>query len=174
MTYEQWLQMVYAMLAFDSCVFAFIFYWEFWRKRGSIKVRIKTPLGEKTKWVKPQDDGETLIIEKGSDRKAKPEWKAKFTNKSLVPISRWFFRKAYAVDIFYNAPECIDYDYSLKKGEHPKWDKKTSKEFIEAEVLKQRGKKLKYEMPMLFWLIFIVSIVNLAISFGLAQRLHIF
>jgi len=174
MTFEQWWMYVQIMLGFDAFIFLIIIYVGFWRKRGRIKVRIKTPMGEKTKWVKPDPDGKTLVIEKGSDRQNKPKWSATFSNKSLVAISRWLFRKAYAVDVFYNATECIEYDYSLKTSDAPKWSKKQSKEYIEAEVLKQRGKRLKYEMPTLFWLIFIICLINLVISFVLAQRLQLF
>lgn len=174
MTWAQYLNMIYAMIAFNVGIFSFIFYWEFWRKRGKLKVRIKTPLGEKERWVKPESDGETLIIEKGSERKKVPEWKAKFSNKSLIRFTKWFGRMGFAVDIFYNAEKCIEYDYSLSEAEMPKFDKKTSKGYINAEVLKQRGRGLKQELPFIFWLVVILVFVNLVLSGLTAQRMGIF
>lgn len=128
-----------------------------WRGRGALEVRVKTPLGEKKRYIKPEADGKTLVLEK--KRRNNPGWVATFTNKSLVPVSRWFGRKGFAVDLMYQATECVNYDFENKSNEQPKWTKKQSKEFIEAEVLKHAGRGLKYEMPGLFWLIAIGVVI---------------
>lgn len=171
MTWDQYFMLVRFMIAFNICVFVFVSYMEWWRKRGRIQVRIKTPLGEKKKWVKPENDGKTLIIEKES--KKRPEWKASFTNKSIVFFGRWFGRIGRAVDVFYHAKKCIDYDYTLSEADQPKFDKKASKGYIEAKVLKEMGKGEKMEIPFIFWVLLIMSFVNLALMFMIGNRLGV-
>jgi len=80
------------------------------RQSGKILVRIKNPFLEKKVWRKPLDDGKTVIIRKENKKKGIPIWKATFTNMSLVPIKS-MFRRALAIDILYESPKAVDYDY---------------------------------------------------------------
>jgi len=163
-----WWKIIYGIIAFDMAVFGFVLYWEWWRKRGRIQVRVKTPLGEKRYWKKPEDDGKTIVMKKG--RGKKPGWKFTFSNSALYRIPRWFGRKALCLDVLYDADKAVSWDYTLKETEIPKWDKKTSKKFIEAETLEKRAIGVKYPMPTLFWLILIIGVVNLGITFLMLQR----
>jgi len=152
---------VYQISAFIT-IFLLVLIYHFWNRKGKIKVRIKYPIREKEKWVKPEKDGKTLTIEKGAYKKA--PWKVTFTNKSLVP-QKSLFGTFYAVDVLPEATRAIEYDYELKKTDQPKWDKETSKSFIDAEILKQRGRALGYEMPRIFWIIVLLQIVVLVFQF---------
>ena len=131
------------------------------RNKGKIKVRIKTPYRERCKWIKPEADGKTLIIQREKKRRNIPEWKATFTQKSLVFIRSFFgLVRSFAVDIFPDATKCIEYNYSVKKITQPKFDKKTSTKFINAKVLENEGKQEMFKLPGLFWLIlFLVFLV---------------
>jgi len=84
------------------------------RQSGKIQARIKNPFLEKKVWRKPLDDGKTLIMRKEDKKKGIPMWKATFTNMSLVPIKS-MGRRALAIDILYESPRAIDYDF--KAGE---------------------------------------------------------
>ena len=145
------------------------------RSKGKIKVRIKTPYRERHKWVKPESDGKTLIIQKERKRKNIPEWKATFTQKSLVFVRRFFgLVQSFAVDVFPDATKCIEYDYDVKKISQPKFDKRTSTKFINAKVLENEGKQEMFKLPGLFWLILLLCAGSFLLSFLIANRMGVF
>jgi len=112
------------------------FFWSSYRKRGKIQIRIKTPLGEKIRWVKPESDGKTIVMEKAG--KTKMGWSFEFTNKSLIARKNWRGGLYYAVDVFYDSPNAINYDYALKTSDQPKLTKIEAKEINRLDAFKRR------------------------------------
>lgn len=110
--------------------------------RGKILVRVKTPLKENHEWRKANADGKTITMQKASKKKA--GWSFEFSNKSLVPVKRFFgLVQAYAIDIFFEATKAIEYNYDVKEADQPHWDKTQSKKFIDAKILETAGKEPK-------------------------------
>jgi hypothetical protein len=65
--------------------------------------------------------------------------------------------------------EASRYDFELKQFETPKWGKKESKEFIEAQVLKQRGRGITEHTPIMIYIVAVLVIVSIVIGImGLA------
>jgi len=139
--------------------------WRWYRTKGKILVRIKTPIGEKEEWVKPNFEGDKayLVFEKESRKKA--GWKAEFTNKSLIPRSSWLgLKRFHCIDIFPQATKAIEYNFDTKTEDQPKWDKHSSKEYIEAKILKQMGEGEKLVAPGVIWIVVIVTIIILILE----------
>jgi len=172
MTYEEFV--IYILMVYAVFLFV-VFYFLVVRNWGKIKIRVKTPMGEKNHYRKVEDDGKTIIMEKGSDRKKKPKWKFTFSNKS-VNFTKYLLglRERKTIDVFYHAPKAIEYEYDTKKAKTPRYDKKTSKEFIEMEGLKKRGELSKYPLPSLFWLMFLTNLLCLGGIFLIISRFGIF
>lgn len=137
-----------------------------YRKRGKIKVRIKTPLEEKVRWIKPEADGKTIVMEKAG--KKKMGWSFEFTNKSLVPLRHWWGGLYYAVDIFFDASKAIEYEYALSQIDQPKLTKEQAREINRLDAFKRRYGKVAQPMSstvqwiMLFLLIGIIILLILS------------
>lgn len=140
------------------------------RHRGKIKVRIKTPLMEIVKWVKPERDGKTLVIDKGKEKKGIPRWEATFTNKSLVPM-KGRFRKQTAVDIFVGAKKCIEYDYSINESLPYGLTIRDILDFLTAKILKQRGSGIKQPTSVLAYVTIGLLIIVLIEGFLILNRI---
>ena len=96
-----------------TAYFVFIFAicaWYSLKDRGKIQVRIKTAIEERTKWMKPQEDGKTIIMKKPDKKKL--GWKFSFDHSSVVFKKKWFGLSSFrAVEVYYDAPKAIAFDY---------------------------------------------------------------
>ncbi len=135
------------LVAYLAIVILYVIF-QIHRRRGKIQCRIKTPIGEETRWIKPDFRGNKhyLVFEK--EKRKKPGWEAEFSNKSLIPRSGWYgLRHWLCIDIFPHATKAIEYNFDIPEADQPKWDKATSKAFIEAKILKQMGRRRKTHIP---------------------------
>ncbi len=135
------------------------------RRRGKIQCRIKTPIGEQDRWIKPDFRGNKhyLVFEK--EKGKKPGWEAEFSNKSLIPRSGWYgLRHWLCIDIFPHATKAIEYNFDIPEASQPKWDKATSKGYIEAKILKQMGEGEKLISPTVIWIVVLISIFILILE----------
>jgi hypothetical protein len=158
---------LYIIVAVYVAFFGVLIYYAAFANRGKIRVRVKTPFKEWTTWRKPEADGETIVIDKATKKKA--GWSFKFSNKSLVPTKSWG-RTSLAIDVFHDSPKAIEYDYLQKLEDQPKWNKNQSQGFIEAKILTKMGQEPKEKTSMAIWLVaglVIVSIIlNVLLSSG--------
>jgi len=150
-------------------IFGWFLYKAILSNRGKIKVRVKTPTKEWVKWCKPLDDGETIVVEKATKKKA--GWSFKFTNKSIIVLKSWG-RTLLAVDVFYNTPKAIEYDYSVPEIDQPKWDKDTSHKFIEAKMVEKSGVEPKEKSSTGIWIVAILVIVSIVINLLSSGRIR--
>lgn len=167
-----WFTYVYILVGFDVFIVAFVIYWEWFKRRGKIKIRIKRPIGEIEEWKKPQKDGKTIIMQKSRGKK-NPGWKFTFSRASLYFTKRWPGRKILTLDIIANSLKAIEYDFK-KCMAYPYG--LTLKDIIRinrADILEQRGQGLKMQLPTLFWLVLIMGVVNLIMSLAVLQRLGV-
>jgi hypothetical protein len=153
--------MLYGVIGFDVFIFFFVLYFEWWRKRGRILIRIKTEMGERTEWKKPEKDGKTIIMEK--EKKDSIGWKFTFSRNSLYDVKR-FFRTKKALDVIYNAPGAVEYDLQTKKATLPIWDREMFEEIALKQGFKLLAKMLKIQLPTLFWLILIGVMLNIVLT----------
>jgi len=158
------------MGVYGICLFIAVLYLALFRHRGRVQIRIKTPLKEIKKWVKPDPDGKTIVMNKGKRKGV--EWKFTFTQQSIILFSSWF-RERKAIDVFYHSPTAIDYLYKQNKAEHPKLTKKDVKKYATFKAVETRYQKLpKLPLPPLFWLILAVLLANFVISLMLIQGIR--
>lgn len=169
MTWAEYWLIAQIFMIFDAGIVILALYFGWWKKRGRLEVRVKTPIGEQKHYKKPEKDGKSITMQKA--RGKRPGWKFTFTRESLYFIPKWFGRKRLGLDILFHAEKAIDYDFKLKLASQPKWTKTESKEFIEAEILKQRGMGLKLQLPLLFWLVLIIGLVNVVFSLLLYMKI---
>jgi hypothetical protein len=147
---------IYIMVGYVA-VFGFFIYQALFAKRGKIKVRVKTPFGEWVKWCKPELDGKTIVVEKPKAKKA--GWKFEFTNQSLVPFKSWG-RQMFAVDVYYQAPKAIEYDYTQETTTAPKLTLDDVKKIATWDALKARYARITGpKIPTWFMLLTIVLLV---------------
>lgn len=160
----------YCALAYIIFVIA-IFFIIRHKRKNAIKVRIKYPI-ERIKYVKPERDGHTLIIIKENKRKKIPEWKARFNEKSLQLYRKLLFGGiGFQIDIFPDAAKAIEYNRDVKETKQPKFDKKTSQQFIESEVIKNEGRGEKPPFPnIIIYAILIISMISLVLTFLIFNR----
>ena len=136
------------------------------KRRGRIKVRVKTPLKEITKWRKPEQDGKTIVMRK--KKKKEYGWEFSFSNKSLVPV-KGLLGSHFAVDVFPEAPKAIEYDYQGKKTDQPRLTKKQAAEINRLNAFLARYSRIaKPVTSAMMWIIVILLIVNIVLQiFGM-------
>jgi hypothetical protein len=139
-----------------AAIMAYLAYSLLFSNRGKIKVRVKTPTKEWVKWCKPQPDGETIVVEKAKTKKG--GWSFKFTNKSLIPFSHRG-RSFFAIDIFYNSPIAIEYDYAEDIVTKPRLTKDQVKEFASWEALKARYARMQQQKTSMLGILTVVLLV---------------
>jgi len=155
------------MAVYGVCLFVAIVYMSFFRRRGRVLIRVKTPLKEFRRWIKPHNDGKTIIMEKGKGKK--PEWRFTYTKQSVVPFSHWFSEKK-AIDVFYESEHAIEYNYPRKITVQPRLTKEQIRVFALMEAMKQRYSKLpKLPLPSLFWVVLIGIVVNVILTLMMMQ-----
>lgn len=134
-----------------------------------ITVRIETPTKELTRKcpVEHTERGDYAVIERAIGRKL--GWKVHFDNSSIRPERKSFGRVDNKIEVMFGSLEASRYDFELKQFETPKWGKKESKEFIEAQVLKQRGRGVQEHTPTIIYIVAILVVVSIVIGImGLA------
>lgn len=138
----------------------FIFYFWIWKRRGCIEVRIKTPYGERKRFVKPELDGEHLIVQK--ETKKLPEWKLHF--KQTYRVKGLLFSHD-AVDAHHESGEAVVWNFVDKTEEKPKLTKEQIKEFSQWEALRARyrtiGEKKRSRIEIVILIICIIILILL-------------
>ena len=140
--------------------------------KGKIKVRIQTGLEETIKWVKPESDKKTLIIEKKSKSKNRPEWLAIISEGSIILSKDRLGRLTRIVEIMYHAPQTISKNYDLKTEDQPKWDKVASTKYIDAKLVEKAGTELKEKSSTGIWIVAILVIVSIVINLLSSGRIR--
>ena len=153
---DVYLQMIAVFVGFDLFIIAIVLYFEWYRKRDRLMVRIKSPIGEQTKWIKPEKDGKTLVVEKAKGRKV--GWSFTFSRSSLYYVKR-MFRKYIALDVIYDAPKAIEYDFKTKESVLPVWDRSAFERVAVETGFKMLARMVKIQLPMIFWLMIMLQIV---------------
>lgn len=145
----------------------------FSRSLGKLKVRVKSPLGERILLIKP--DGFQLPIIKREKRGGPPGYKPTFTLASIYRTKGLFgLRQIPTVDIIQGADQCIEYDYVSKEAYAPTLTKDDVKNYAEVKLLKKFGEGPKTEQGSLMWIVVIASIASVAVSVLIAHRMGIF
>ncbi len=129
-----------------------------------ITVRIQTPTREITRKapVEHTERGDYAIIERAIGRRS--GWKIHFDNKSIRPEIKHFGRVENRIEVMMGSLEACKYDFELKQFETPKWGKKESQAFIEAQVLKQRGRGVTEHTPFMIYIVAVLVIVAIVIG----------
>lgn len=133
------------------------------RARNRIRIRIKTPVGEKEIWRQPDISGEKVTIFKGT--KKKPKWELFFDSKSLY-FTRKFAMKVPTIDCFANSEKAFDYDFDNKSIEKFKYDKDTANKWLHSEAITKYGEGLSTKQNQLF-MIALISLVLVIIVLAL-------
>jgi hypothetical protein len=151
---------------FLGLFFSYILY-NFFKGRGKVFVRVKTPLGEKGYWKKPVETerGMEVVMKKADKRNI--GWSFMFTNKSLIPKKRLFGLIGYfAVDIFPNAKKAIEYDFENADVKMPLLTQQQAGEINRLDAFKRRyGKVEQPKSTMVQWIILIVVVIVLILNF---------
>jgi len=136
--------------------------WNFSKYRGKVKVRVKTPLGEQVRWLKPEDDGKTIVMEKAGRKSL--GWRFTFTNKSLVPQKRWYGGIYYAIDVFHKALEAVEYDFKDSVVSEPQLSEDDVVAINRLDAFKRRyGKVEKPMSSVAIWLLIIIGSITLVL-----------
>lgn len=134
-----------------------------------ITVRIETPTKELTRKcpVEHTERGDYAVIERAIGRKL--GWKVHFDNRCIRTERKPLSRVEHKIEVMFGSLEACKYDFELKQFETPKWGKKESKEFIEAQVLKQRGRGVQEHTPIMIYIVAFLVIIAIVIGImGLA------
>lgn len=162
---------VYAV--FFGVLMAYLAY-SFLKNRGKIQVMKQIPGGEVQYWRKKEGDGITVVMVKPKGKK-EPGWSFKIEDGRAVKNKKryWGLSSYQSVDIFPDAPSPIIFDGSIKPEDQPKWDKKTSKAFIEAEMVKKAGQEPKEKSNAGIWVVAILIIVSIIVTVMTSGRVRI-
>jgi hypothetical protein len=136
--------------------------------RVKLLVRIKRNVGEYSKIKKTENDGKTILMQKG--KKNRPEWKFNFTRKSLYFSRKWswfpvpFPKRMLTVDVFQYALEAIEYDFDGEVlDKQPIFDREAEDKIVKADVLKHYGKSPKEKTSGLTWIMLFLTIMTLVL-----------
>jgi len=118
-------------------------------------------------------DGNSVVIRKAKRGKGNPAYKATFNKDCIVPYRKgiWPFKRLkQKLVLMEGANECIDF-FSFTKVNVPTFDRKTSEELFEANVLRKSGAlTTKVQVPLSLYLfmgiIAVLAFVNILISTG--------
>lgn len=166
------LTILIVLFAFYGIAFGYLIL-RFSRSLGKLKVRVKSPLGEKILLIKP--DGFQLPIIKRERKGGPPGYKPTFTLASIYRTKGMFgLRQIPTVDIIQGADQCIEYDYVAKEVNAPALTKADVKDYAEVKLLKKFGEGAKQEHGSMMWIVVIASIVSAAVSILIAHRMGIF
>jgi hypothetical protein len=134
----------------------------FFRGRGKVLVRVKTPAKEWSRYVKPNPDGTSITMEKTSNTKA--GWTFKYTNQSLQTVKK-FLGLGQVVDVFYHSPKAIDYDFTQSEATQPKLTKQDVINFNNADALKRRYSKMEHLASRnLMYIVLLLVLVGIIIQ----------
>lgn len=134
-----------------------------------ITVRIETPTEEITKKfpIEHTERGDYAVLERAIGRKL--GWKVHFDNRCIRPERKPLGRIENKIEVMMGSLEACRYDFELKQFETPKWGKKESQAFIEAQVLKQRGRGVTEHTPFMIYIVAVLVIIAIVIGIiGLA------
>lgn len=133
------------------------------RARNRIRIRIKTPVGEKEIWRAPNVSGDKVTIFKGS--KKVPKWELNFDHKALY-FTKKFFMKVPTIDTFANSEKAFIYDFDKLSIDKPKYDKDTANKWLHSEAITKYGEGLSTKQNQLF-LIALISLVLVIVVLAL-------
>lgn len=167
--WDLWYTYVYILVGFDIFIIIFVIWFEWYRKRGKIKIRVKTPIGEREEWKKPKKDGKTVVMEKARGKKA--GWKFTFSRKSLYFTKRFPGRRILTLDIIANSLKAIEYDFKKLIIYPYGLTLEDMKNINRADILKQRGQGLKLQLPTIFWLVLLLCGINLVMGLAILSKL---
>lgn len=156
---QQNIWLIYAIVLW---IFVLILGVNFWKGRGKIMVRVKTPLKEEIYWRKPivTERGNEIVMEKTTKKNI--GWSFTFTNKSLIPKKRFLgLRNYFVVDVFPRARKAIEYDYESNSVDMPLLSQKDAAEINRLDSFKRRYGKV--EQPKSTFAIWVVLALVLAI-----------
>lgn len=125
-----------------------------------VTVRIHKSTGLEFKTKKIEDDGRITLIK---DSRKKAQWRPEIGG--IETKHGWFGRAKFYTEVMPNANKTFIINGELKPEEIPKWDKNTSKAFINKKILEKAGEEMKDKNPsMALLLLGILIIANIAIT----------
>ena len=141
-------------------------------RKPKILVEIIGPNGVKSRKKYPIE-GNTVVIRKAKRGRGPAAYKPTFTKDCVVPYNKgiWPFRRLkQKLMLMEDADACIDF-YSFTKVNVPTFDRKTSEELFEANVVRKAGATTtKVQVPLSLYLfmgiIAVLAFVNILISTG--------
>jgi hypothetical protein len=133
-----------------------------------VHVRVVSELREYTKTKNVDESGENpkIIMRKAKGKQA--GWAFTLPAGSIINRKGFFSTKQF-VQVAPEAPQAIILKKDLKPEEIPTWDKKTSKRFIEMEMIKKAGEKIDEKSNLGLYLIAMLVIGNIVITFFLLR-----
>lgn len=154
------------MVSVLSSIFGILFM----KVRGRVKIRVKSPVGEKEFLRKANRDGTSITVFKGSEKRGVPEWTFKFTTKALYFTKKMFMRML-TVDVFAEAEEAIEYDFSLEETKQPKFTKEEAERWVKSRSLKKYMEGAESQTKILTLIMLVAIILNVVLTLMLVLRL---
>ncbi len=135
-----------------------------------VYVRVLSGLREYTKKRKVDESGEVPKIVMRRSKGKKAGWEFTLPQGSIINRKGLFGISMY-VEVLPEASEAIVIKPDMKPEDIPKWDKNTSKKFIEAEMVKKTGEKVEEKGNAGIWVVAALVIANIVIMFLLLRGL---
>lgn len=159
--------LIYAVIMFG--VLFSIFFLIYYRIRGKLKIRVKSPVGEKEYLRGPNRDGTSVTMFKAG--KKTPEWTFKFSTKALY-FTKKLFMRSLTLDVFAEAEKAIEYDYTLEETEQPKFTKEQAENWVRSRSLTKYLEGAETKANLFALLTIILVGVNVALTFILFMRFN--
>lgn len=165
---------IIVLLAFYGIAIGYLII-RFSRSLGKIKVRVRSPLGEKTMLLKPNGFELPIVTREKRGVGHPTEYKPTFTMASIYRTKGMFgLRQIPTVDLIQGAHRCCEINYETKEMDAPTLTKQDVKNYAEVKLLKKFGEGAKQEHGSMMWIVVIASIASAAVSILIAHRMGIF
>jgi hypothetical protein len=155
-----------------TAYFAFIIAicaWYSLKDRGKIQVRIKTAIEEQTKWVKPQKDGKTIVMQKPDKKKL--GWKFTFDHSSVVFKKKWWGLSSFrAIEVFYDAQKAITFNYEDKTITQPQLTKDEIGKLNNLQAVQARYGKISGGASNLIQYAILMGVIVVAVLIFMQMR----
>jgi hypothetical protein len=128
-----------------------------------MKIRVVTPLGTKTYRRKPEPHGNRVYIQKARGKRA--AWFVDFDQ--TYPSG---FRHVPTIDVIEGASKAIHYYFDAKKEDQTTFTRQDIRNIADKLIPKARyGDLDKQKTPMLLYVVALLSIVNVVLTFLLSR-----
>ena len=120
--------------------------------------------------------GNKVIIEPAKRGRGGKGWSPTFERGSIIEkkTRKLIFKVTEKrLMIKEGSDKCVNFASKQNEVNIPTWDRKASQDFFDVAVLRQSGDvKIKHELPLVFWLLLVLGIINLGISLRFLGVFH--